>query len=49
MQFLGFLIFLVIAGGAFFTVLSISVILPSAFVPKNTDEEDDQAKEEVSV
>lgn len=46
MQFLGFLIFVVIASAAFFTVFAIGAVLPSAFVPRKDEEEDEEVIEE---
>tara|TARA_Y100000782_G_scaffold111876_1_gene140932 strand:+ start:24331 stop:24480 length:150 start_codon:yes stop_codon:yes gene_type:complete len=46
MQFLGFLIFMVIATGAFFTIFALSIGLPTAFIPKK--EEEEESAEETS-
>lgn len=46
MQFIGFLIFVVIASAAFFTVFALGAVLPSAFVPKKEEEDEETLIEE---
>ena len=46
MQFLGFLVFVVIASAAFFTVFAIGAVLPSAFVPRKGEEEEEELLED---
>ncbi len=45
MKFLGFLVFVVIASAAFFTIASLSLTLPMAFKPKKEEEADDNTEE----